>query len=65
MLSTNILYPDQARQNVGPDQDPNNLTRIVLLKEFFEKVDFYNNKNEQMTEIEKSMQNYPAGKEFK
>ena len=22
----NSLYPDQAQQNVGPDQDPNSLT---------------------------------------
>ena len=30
------LDPDQDRQNVGPDLDPNNLT----LTEFFEKVNF-------------------------
>ena len=54
----NSLDPDQARQNVGPDLDPNCLTLIisfflrywllsiydryarVILKEFFEKVNF-------------------------
>ena len=33
----NSLDPDQARQNVGPDQDPNCLTLMVILKEFFKK----------------------------
>ena len=32
---TNSLDPDQARQNVGPDQDPNCLTLMVFLKEFW------------------------------
>ena len=32
----NSLDPDQARQNVGPDLDPNCLTLLVLLKECFE-----------------------------
>ena len=36
----NSSDPDQARQNVGPDLDPNCLTLMVFLKEFFEKVDF-------------------------
>ena len=36
----NRLDPNQAGQNIGPDLDPNYLTLIVLLKEFFEKVDF-------------------------
>ena len=34
----NSLDPDQARQNVRPDLDPNCLTLMVFLKEFFEKV---------------------------
>ena len=34
------LDPDQARQNVGPDLDPNFLTLMVFLKDFFEKVNF-------------------------
>ena len=34
------LDPDQARQNVGSDLDPNHLTLILLLKEIFEKVNF-------------------------
>ena len=33
--SANSLYPDQAQQNVGPDLDPNCLTLMVFLKEFF------------------------------
>ena len=37
------LDPDQARQNVWPDLD----TSMVILKEFFEKVDF--EKNQQTT----------------
>ena len=28
----NILDPDQDRQNIGPDLDPNRLTLIVLIK---------------------------------
>ena len=33
--------PDQARQNVGPDLDPNFFDALmVFLKEFFKKVDF-------------------------
>ena len=35
---TNSLDPDQARQNVGPDLDPNCLT----LKDFLKGVDFEN-----------------------
>ena len=36
----NSLDPDQARQNVGPDLDPNCLTLMVFRKEFFEEVNF-------------------------
>ena len=36
----NRLDPDQDRQNVGPDLDPNRLTLIVLLKDFFKKDHF-------------------------
>ena len=39
----NSLDPDQARQNVRPDLDPNCLTLKVVLKEFFEKDDFEKN----------------------
>ena len=39
----NSLDPDLARQNVRPDLDSNCLTLMVLLKEFFEKVDFEKN----------------------
>ena len=35
----NSLEPDQDRQNVGPDLDPNGLTLlIVILKEFLKKL---------------------------
>ena len=36
----NSLEPDQARQDVRPDLDPNCLTLIVFLKELFEKLFF-------------------------
>ena len=39
-MQTNSLDPDQARQNVRPDLDPNCLTLMVFLKEFIEKDDF-------------------------
>ena len=52
----NSFYPDQARQNVGPDLDPNWMT--VFLKEFFEIVDFEKISRQQ----KKSMKNYPACK---
>ena len=31
----NSLGPDQARQNSGPDLDPNCMTLMVFLKEYF------------------------------
>ena len=34
----NSLDPDQARQNVGPDLDPNFLHMMVFMKDLFEKV---------------------------
>ena len=34
----NSLDPDQDRQNVGPDLDPNLLTLKVFMKDFFEKL---------------------------
>ena len=49
----NSLDPDQARQNVGPDLDPNSLTLWWYSWLFFEKVDF--EKNQQLTE--KDMKN--------
>ena len=39
----NNLDPYQARQNVGPDLDPNWLTLTVVLIFFFENVDFEKN----------------------
>ena len=39
-MQTNSLDPDQARQNVRPDLDPNCLTLMVFLKEFTEKDGF-------------------------
>ena len=55
----NNLDPDQARQNVGPDLDPNCLTLMVFMQEFFEKVNLKKN-----PQTKKSMQNYPACKEL-
>ena len=43
----NSLDPDQDGSSVGPDLGPNRLTLIVILKEFFEKVNF--EKSRQMT----------------
>ena len=40
MTFANSLDSDQARQNVGPELDPNCLTLMVFLKEFFRYVDF-------------------------
>ena len=56
----NSLDPDQARQNVGPDLDPNCLTlwwyswKIFLKKLILKKIH----------RQQKSMQNYPACKEL-
>ena len=61
----NSLEPDRARQNVGPDLDPNCLTLMEFLKDFFEKGDL--KKNPQTTKKKtkkKNMQNYPACKEL-
>ena len=45
-IFANNFDPDQARQNVGSDLDPNKQdTLMVLLKEFFEKVDLLILKN--------------------
>ena len=51
--------PNKAQQNVRSDLDPNCLTLMVFLKEFFKKVDF--EKDKQKT---KSMQNFAGGKEL-
>ena len=40
LIFANSLDPDQARQNVGPDLDPNCFTLIVFLKEVVEKFNF-------------------------
>ena len=58
----NSLNPDQDRQNVGPDLDPNCLCQngsklcvIVFLKEFFEKVNFEQSRQPQKHEKSPSM----------
>ena len=43
----NNLDPDQDRQNVNHDMDPNCLTLIMLLEEFFES--YFEKKSRQMT----------------
>ena len=55
----NSLDPDYDRLNVHPDLDPNCLTRIVFLKEYFEKVDF------EKSADDKSTKNYQAFKDLK
>ena len=58
----NSLDPDQVRQNVGPDLDPNcSDTLMVFQKEYFEKVDF-EKKNQQTT---KKYAKYTVGKACK
>ena len=52
---------DRNSQNVGPDLDPNHLTLIVFLKEFFDKVNF----EKKIRGQQKSMKNYLACKELK
>ena len=56
ITSANRLDPDQDRQNVGPDLDPNSLTLIVFLEEFFKKVDF--EKSQQTTKNHKKITQY-------
>ena len=50
------LDPDQARQNIGPDLDPNCLTLIVIRKEFFEKFDL-----EKISRQQKNGKKFPRG----
>ena len=57
---TNSLNPDQDRQNVGPDLDPNCLTLILFLKETFENIIL----KERSADSNKSMHNFPAFKEL-
>ena len=45
----NSLDIDQDQQNVGPDLDPNCLTLIAFLKDFFEKVHFEKSANDKKT----------------
>ena len=58
-----VWTPDQDRQNVGPDLDPNRLTLILFLKEFFEKGKSF--RKNSAGDIYKSMKNYRACKELK
>ena len=59
MTFVNSLEPDQARQHIGPDLDPNCLTLMVFLKEIIEKVDF----EKKISKRQKGMQNYyPVGR---
>ena len=41
----NSLDPDQDQQNIGPDLDPNSLTLIVFMKDFFKKKSADDNKS--------------------
>ena len=55
----NILVADQARQNVGPDLDPNCLTLSCYSRKNFSKKFIVKKK---ISRGQKSMQNYPVGK---
>ena len=61
MIFANSLDPDQARQNVQYDLDPNCLTLMLFLKEYFEKS---NVEKYLQTTKKKIMKNYPARKEL-
>ena len=41
----NSLGPDQAQHNVGPDLDPNSLTLMIILKEYFKNSIFEKEKS--------------------
>ena len=56
----NSLYPDQARQYVEPDLDPNCLTPTGFLKEVFVK-DYFEEKK--ITRRQHIMGNCAVGKE--
>ena len=64
----NSLGPDQARQKVGPDLDPNFLTLMVFLNEFFvkklvlEKKSFWKKINRQQKKTFKISVYYRVGK---
>ena len=55
----NSLDPDQDKQNVDPDLDPNCLCRTLFLKKF-EKVNF----EKKSADDKENMKNYPACKEL-
>ena len=58
----NSLYPDQARQNVGYNLDPNCFdTRMISLKEFFKKVDFDKKK---ISRRQNACENFQVDKEL-
>ena len=56
----NSLDPDQDRQNVGPDLDPNRLTLILCGKIFLNKLIL----KTKSADDNRSMGNYPACKEL-
>ena len=55
-----LIQPRSGSTKFWPDLDPNCLTLMVFLKEFFEKVDF--EKNQQATE---SLEKNPRGQRVK
>ena len=59
MAFANSLDPYQACLNIEPNRNPNFLTLMVFLKEYF---DFFLKKYQRTT---KTMQNFPACKELK
>ena len=59
MSSADNHCQDQARQNIGPDLDPNCETLMLIRKEFFKKFDLKKNqwmpkKHAKMTQYAKS-----------
>ena len=58
LIFANSFDPDQDRQDVGPDLDPNCLTLTVFLKDFF----FKDNFEKKSADDNKSMKNDPASR---
>ena len=56
MAFASSLDPDQARQNVGPDLDPNCLTLMLFLQDFFWEKS--KKKNQQVTNYHEKITQY-------
>ena len=59
----NTLDPDQARQNVGPDLNPNLFDILmVFLKENFDNVNFENKKHAKLPSLQRVYKHLRAAK---